>query len=698
MRVLASIQIINKIEPIPNADRIEVATVKGWKVVTRKGEYKEGDKVIYCEIDSFLPEHEAFEFLRKSSFKALPDGTKGFRLRTVKLRKQISQGLLLPLSILLNDKEYIVGDDVTELLGIIKYEPLVLAVLSGEAKGLFPGFLHKTDEERIQNIPEILVDEKESLFHITEKLDGCLHYSTRIMTSKGEIEIGRLVNQRIPVQVLSLSESTNELEYKNILAYHKYKREGNYYAVRVKRMGQRGSPKEIICTSNHKFYTGNGYKMARNLSTSDKLYHITDNLSFDFEQFLLGTLLGDSYANKPNTVLNPNISFGHTNHEYFQYKKNLLGQMLNEGKSFRGGFEGSKIARRGVIKTSQSISKLLRKYCYINGEKYITKDWAYNLSPIALAFWYQDDGSLHKGDVQKPRVTLGTHAYSYEEVTTLQQALKDKYNIESSIATKASYKGHQLSLNTKGSEIFFHLVSPYVCKSMRYKLPIEMRETYLGLDSLQPFGYSLMKTDVLSVKELTPSNYHHEKNGVNQYDLTVEHNHNYIAKGILTHNSSMTAYIHNDEFGVCSRNLDLRETEKNTFWKVARRLEIETKLRSINKPIAIFGELIGPGIQKNLYKLNHHTMKLFDVYDIEKGEYYNLKELVLFAVMYDFETVPILDYEYKLPNTIDELLELANRESKLSDVDAEGLVIRNTEGDRVSFKVLSNEFLLHEKE
>ena len=101
-RVLASVRVIKDISPIEGADKIEVATVDGWKVVVAKDVgHKVGDMVIYCEIDSFLPIREEFEFLRKSSYKKMGD-EEGFRLRTIKLKGQISQGLILPLSILEN--------------------------------------------------------------------------------------------------------------------------------------------------------------------------------------------------------------------------------------------------------------------------------------------------------------------------------------------------------------------------------------------------------------------------------------------------------------------------------------------------------------------------------------------------------------------------------------------------------------------
>ena len=175
LRKLASIRKISDIQIIPGADMIELAIVDGWKVVVAKNvEHKVGDMVVYCEIDSFLPIKEEFEFLRKSSYKKMSDGTEGFRLRTIKLKGQVSQGLILPLKDLqLPNKDLLeVGMDVTNLLGISKYEPPIPAELSGKVKGLFPSFLRKTDEERIQNLSDEYENLKQHKFYVTEKLDG----------------------------------------------------------------------------------------------------------------------------------------------------------------------------------------------------------------------------------------------------------------------------------------------------------------------------------------------------------------------------------------------------------------------------------------------------------------------------------------------------------------------------------------------
>jgi len=181
-RKLASIQKIKEINPIPDADRIEVATVNGWEVVVKKGLYEEGEKVIYCEVDSFLPIQPEFEFLRKTSYKKMSNGEEGFRLKTIRMRGQISQGLVIPLDdaqTILNRYDCRVdlslepiGTDVTSELGIKKYEKPIPAQLEGKVKSYFPSFIKKTDQERIQNLTDEYDSFKDEMWLATEKLDG----------------------------------------------------------------------------------------------------------------------------------------------------------------------------------------------------------------------------------------------------------------------------------------------------------------------------------------------------------------------------------------------------------------------------------------------------------------------------------------------------------------------------------------------
>jgi len=169
-RKLATVRKVLDIRPIENADAIELAIIGGWQCVVKKGDFKVGDLGVYFEIDSFMPVEPRYEFLRKSSYRQLPTGEEGFRLRTVRLRGALSQGLLLPMT----DFSDLPVDtyDLTSFLKIAKYEPPMPACLAGDAVGAFPSDIPKTDAERIQNLPEYFEQYKDAEFEVTEKLDG----------------------------------------------------------------------------------------------------------------------------------------------------------------------------------------------------------------------------------------------------------------------------------------------------------------------------------------------------------------------------------------------------------------------------------------------------------------------------------------------------------------------------------------------
>lgn len=181
MRKLASIKTINEIRSIPDADKICAYRVDGWWVVDTVGKFQCGDMVVYLEVDAWVPNSIA-PFLSKGQEPREYEGIKGERLRTVKLRGQISQGLLLPVadrfddSVLVGSCPYLFkeGDDVSEVLDIIKWEAPIPANLSGEVRGNFPEFIPKTDQERVQNLTRELTTwcESDTVWEVTEKLDG----------------------------------------------------------------------------------------------------------------------------------------------------------------------------------------------------------------------------------------------------------------------------------------------------------------------------------------------------------------------------------------------------------------------------------------------------------------------------------------------------------------------------------------------
>ena len=172
MRKMATVRIVDGIAPIDGADAIETAVIGGWKVVVKKGEFTVGELAVYLEIDSWVPT-ELAPFLSKGKEPREFNGVKGERLRTVKLRGQLSQGLLLNLDTALPfTNSFQDGDDVSEVLNIQKWERPMNAQLAGMARGNFPSVIPKTDQERVQNLVKEIVASVNLQFEVTEKLEG----------------------------------------------------------------------------------------------------------------------------------------------------------------------------------------------------------------------------------------------------------------------------------------------------------------------------------------------------------------------------------------------------------------------------------------------------------------------------------------------------------------------------------------------
>ena len=277
MRKLATVQTIADIQPIPDADAIEVATIKGWKVVTRKGEFQIGEKVIYFEIDSLIPKTSVTEFLMKNETDTEA------RLKTIKLRGQLSQGLVISLGQAYTMNKELNGEnaepfgesegtDLSDILHIEKYEPPVK--YGDEGRSIYwPFSLSKTDEERIQNIPEIIdtIIEKGLHLCISVKLDGT---SMTVIHQPDGVHVAGRNND---------FDKTDEVAYNNkywstakkynlpsILEKYHEEHPDEYLAVQGELIGP-GIQGNKMNLSELKFYIFNLFKSTNSCASWDKL-------------------------------------------------------------------------------------------------------------------------------------------------------------------------------------------------------------------------------------------------------------------------------------------------------------------------------------------------------------------------------------------------------------------------------------------
>ena len=171
MRSLATIQKISDIRPIEGADAVELALIKGWQCVVKKGEFNKGDLCVYFEVDSFLPIDARYEFLRRTSYRNNEYMGEGFRIKTMTMRGELSQGLALPIS-KFPEAEPEPGSDITELLGVRKWELPESVSSAGVEIGSKPFGIPTTDETRLQSMTEFLEAFNGLPYYITTKMDG----------------------------------------------------------------------------------------------------------------------------------------------------------------------------------------------------------------------------------------------------------------------------------------------------------------------------------------------------------------------------------------------------------------------------------------------------------------------------------------------------------------------------------------------
>lgn len=268
-RKLASVVELASCDPIRDSDRLSVAKMagKGWQVVVGRGEFRPGDLCVYFEIDSFLdPKDERYAFLRERCLRKIVSKSgavlrEGLRIKTLKLRGVVSQGLLMPLAAFPELTGAGPGDDVTADLGVEHFDevaeqlrPLTGKGLAGDVMGPFPSMVPKTDEERIQNLGDWFTTMKGRVWQVTQKHDGMsctIAYSPTIDPDNPLIVCSRnnrmkreTANGEIPV-VWRMAEKYRVLEALKAA----YGRDGSEYALQGEVVGpgiqsDRGGEKE----------------------------------------------------------------------------------------------------------------------------------------------------------------------------------------------------------------------------------------------------------------------------------------------------------------------------------------------------------------------------------------------------------------------------------------------------------------------
>lgn len=747
-RALAYIVTIDEIKPIPNYDRVEHARTNGWWVIISKNDcLKVGDKCVYFEIDSRVPaDDDRFAFLEKRDFK----------VRTLRMCKVLSQGLLMPVSVF-GFESLPVGADVTDKLGITyavdednarKAESNKQAKYMGmytRHKRLFKTRLfkwimrHEHGREFLFKIFGKKTDVPLSFPDFVSKTDEerCLIAHTKIPTDQGMKYISDIVNQHLPVKVLSMNPD-GTLSYKRILDYQKFDNpSGEVMTIEYPYVvGVSERKNHLCCTLDHKILTNRGYIKAVDVKNGDMVY--TPVTAYDEQCIpaLYGMLLGDSHIYKDKRshgTLRVIATNGEAQLDYLKYKQSMFGdgKIIEAGPS---GYGGDKLTYHWFLPVDAYIDSVVKKDFLVDGKKTVTQSVVDKLTDESLAFWYMDDGCLsHKNDEHaSPSIRINTQGFSKEENDLLVSTLKNKFGVSCNVRSdhKNGKEYFVIYIDVVGTKKFLELVSPYMCKSMAYKTLPEYEELLETKKNTFAKVQRVLENPVTNVlfgqhKSVTLRS---KFNTV--YDLEVEDNHNFVTDSIVSHNCENLPYkLGTDEeyiltekldgtsatyvlsrngkkydFAVCSRNLRLPhpkdgDPNMDVYWEMAYKYNIENVLTEIleNNPgknwVCLQGEIIGPGIQKNPLDMSDHTLNLFNF--IVDGERWPTDVGCICAKNRGIPWVPILGCD-TLPNTMDDMKAQADGKSALNENKLrEGIVYRSLDG-KDSFKNVSNEYLLHQ--
>lgn len=770
-RQLAYLVKVDGVEQM-NADRLEAVDIGGWRCVCGKDEFHPGDIAIYVEIDAQCPIDK-----KPWSDMAFLVSKKG-KIKSQKIRGVISQGLLVPTS---QFADICAGRNVddesrflTKELGITyyvkednsrksspnpnaKYNSMMTrhpkfaktkfahwCMKRDWAKKILFIFLGRKNDSKTsfpKNFPGVTVTDQER----------CVIGQTKILTDQGLIQINKIVNQKLPVKVLSVNPDTGEFEWKKILDYQKF--ENNYQPVLT--IGYPYSPgvktrlNHICCTPDHRFLTQRGYIHAKDLQRTDLLYMPEETFGEDCLGAIYGMLLGDSHIyndKRSQGKLRIVATNGEAQLDYLKYKQAIFnneGKICNAGK---GNFENAKDVYHWFLPVDGYISQEVEKDFYLTGKKTITEGVVKRLNDEGLAFWYMDDGNLsyRKDPSKRCNIRLNTQGFSLEENNLLCKTLVDKWGFKCHVS-KEEREGkpiyYHIFISADSTPDFLKVVTPYMCKSMAYKTTEDLKPL---LETKR--SHYIRKMQPVAIPIVSVEMGQHKNSSFGQsfkfvYDLEVEDNHNFVADNVVTHNCENMTWVLRDktpfivtqkcdgssgtfilerkkfgkyEFYVCSRNVrQLKPEQKcfydeNYYWQVAIKYDIENKMKAWLKahPKAWFicwqGEVCGPKIQANPQHLSKYHLFCFHWTDSINGRR-DIREADKDWRAMGMEVVPI-EGTIVLPDDFEEFKQMADGKYDPSvceghkDCDREGWVLYKTNEPTFSFKNVSRKYLLGKKD